>query len=95
MDSDISNASLTTSPTVAQPVLATQRRPAQLTLIVMKGDAIYGATDYWIEGERLFYVLRSGAQGALDLDDVDWNRTLQLNAERGLTFLVRDRPRGQ
>ena len=95
MDSDISNATLTTSPTVAEPVLATQRPPAQLTLIVLKGDAIYGATDYWIAGERLLYVMRSGAQGALDLDDVDWNRTLQLNAERGITLVFRDRPRGQ
>jgi hypothetical protein len=64
-------------------------------LIALKGDAVYGATDYWIEGKRLLYVVRSGAQGALDLDDVDWNRTLHLNAERGVTLVLRDRPRGQ
>ena len=95
MDRDISNATLATSPTVAEPVLTTQRPPAQLTLIVLKGDSIYGAIDYWIERKRLLYVVRSGAQGALDLDDVDWNRTLQLNAKRGVTLVLRDRPRGQ
>lgn len=92
MDRDISNGTLTTSPTDAEPVLTTQRPPAQLTLIALKGDAVYGATDYWIEGKRL---RRSGAQGALDLDDVDWNRTSHLNAERGVTLVLRDRPRGQ
>jgi hypothetical protein len=76
-------------------VLATERPAAQLTLIALKGEAIYAATDYWIdwkEGGRLLYLLRSGAEGALDLDEVDWAWTMQLNAERGITVTLRDRP---
>jgi hypothetical protein len=94
MPSEPSGAILTASPTAAaaESVLATERPPAQLTLIAMKGEAIYAVTDYWIQGGRLFYVLRSGAEGAFDLNEVDWDRTAQLNAERGITLTLRARP---
>ena len=96
MPSEPSAATLTASSAapVTESVIATERPPVQLTLIALKGETIYGATDYWIEGGRLFYVLRSGAEGALDLNEVDWDRTAQLNAERGITLTLRDRPRG-
>ncbi len=79
------------APPAEQSVLLTPL--AQVTLIASKGEAIYAATDYWIEGGRLFYVLGSGAEGAFDLREVDWDRTAQLNAERGITVTVRVRPR--
>lgn len=67
--------------------------PPRDTLIALKGEAIYAATDYWIEGGQLFCVLRSGGEGAFDLNNVDWERTTRLNAERGITFNLRARPR--
>jgi hypothetical protein len=67
--------------------------PGQLTLIALKGEAIYAATDYWIEGGRLVYVQQSGAEGAFNLDEVDWDRTAKLNTERGITVTLRPRPR--
>ena len=67
--------------------------PTRPTLIALKGEAIYAVTDYWIEGGRLFYVLRSGAEGAFELNEVDWGRTTQLNAERGIAVTLRARPR--
>jgi len=79
----------------ADSTVAAERPLAQLTLIALKGEAIYAITNYWIEGGRLFYVLRSGAEGALDLNDVDWDGTTQLNAERGITVTLRARPRVQ
>jgi hypothetical protein len=95
MQSDSSFTSLTALPVVpvAEPALATERLPAQLTLIALKGEAIYAATDYWVEGSRLLYVVRSGGEGAFDLSEVDWDRTAQLNAERGVTVTLRARPR--
>ena len=96
MPSEASGAALTapSDAPVAEYVIATERTPVQLTLIALKGEAIYAATDYCIEGGRLFYVLRSSVEGALDLNEVDWDRTAQLNAERGITVTLRARPRG-
>lgn len=65
--------------------------PPRDTLIALKGEAIYAATDYWIEGGQLFCVLRSGGEGAFDLNNVDWERSTRLNAERGITFNLRAR----
>ena len=93
MQSEASGTAAPSAAPAAESVLATASPPAQLTLIALKGEAIYGATDYWIEGSRLFYVLRSGAEGAFDLNEVDWGRTAQLNAERGITVTLRARPR--
>jgi len=93
MPSEASDATLTASSAApaAESVLATPR--AQDTLIALKGEAIYAVTDYWIEDRRLSYVLRSGTEGAFDLNEVDWSRTTQLNAERGTTVTLRARPR--
>ncbi len=93
MQSEASSTTLTAASAApaAESVPATP--PGQLTLIALKGEAIYAATDYWIQGGRLFYVLRSGTGGTFDLNEVDWDRTAQLNAERGITVTVRARPR--
>jgi hypothetical protein len=95
MQSEASGTTLKRSSAVpaTEPVLVTERPPAQLTLIALKGEAIYAVTDYWVEGSRLLHVLRSGAEGAFDLSEVDWDRTAQLNAKYGVTVTLRDRPR--
>ena len=82
------------SPTTLAPSLAadsglTAERLAQLTLIALKGGTVYGVTDYWIEDGRLFYTFGSGAEGTFESADVDWAKTIQLNAERGMVITLR------
>jgi hypothetical protein len=93
MQSEPSDTTLAEPPAEPAAESAPATPLAQVTLIALKGEAIYAATDYWIEGGRLFYVLRSGAEGTFDLHEVDWDRTAQLNAERGITVTLRPRPR--
>jgi len=95
MSGEAGDATLTASSAVpaAESVLATRR--ALDTLIALNGEGIYDVTDYWIEGGQLFCVLRSGGEGVFDLNKVDWERTIQLNAERGITLNLRGRPRVQ
>lgn len=92
MPNEASDATLTalSAAPAAESVLATPR--ALDTLIALKGEGIYDVTDYWIEGGQLFCVLRSGGEGVFDLNKVDWERTVQLNAERGITVNLRARP---
>jgi hypothetical protein len=93
MQSEASGTTLTESlaAPAADPVVAAPL--AQITLIALKGEAIYAVADYWVAGGRLSYELRSGAEGAFDLNEVDWNRTAQLNAERGIRVTLRVGPR--
>jgi hypothetical protein len=66
-----------------------QRRPSGLTLIVLKSEAIYAVTDYWLDNGRLNYVLSSGTDQSVDFGEVDWSKTLGLNAERGVPITLR------
>jgi hypothetical protein len=71
---------------------AVSRLP-QLTLIALKDGTIYGVTDYWIEGDHLFYALSSGTERAFDLNQVDWGKTTQIDAEIGIAVSLRPRPK--
>src|SRR6267154_2238535 len=64
-------------------------RPSGLTLIFLKSEAIYAVTDYWLDNGRLNYVLSSGTNQSVDLGEVDWSKTLGLNAERGVVITLR------
>jgi len=71
----------------AAPTLSNDPRTssASLTLIALRNETIYAVSEYWLAGDRLAYVLPSGAQESCPLNDVDLMRTTQLNSERGIT----------
>ncbi|MGC1257458.1 MAG: hypothetical protein WA867_17995 [Candidatus Acidiferrales bacterium] len=63
-----------------------------LTLVALKSEAIYPARDYWVAGRLLFYVLPDGSESSADLSSIDWQRTTDLNAERGVRVTLRTNP---
>jgi hypothetical protein len=77
------------APAAESKFLTSQQRP-QLTLLVLRNETIYAATDYWIDdGGLLIYTLSDGVQRTADLGDVDWGGTTRLNAERGVRVSLR------
>ena len=56
---------------------------SSLTLIALRNESIWAVSEYWLAGDRLDYILPSGAHESCALNDVDLMRTTQLNAERG------------
>jgi hypothetical protein len=68
--------------------------PAQprLILLVLRGGRMYLVTDYWVNNGKLNYTTGS-AQHALPLDALDLPMTRQLNAERGVPFILAARER--
>ena len=58
---------------------------SSLTLIALRNETIWAVSSYWLDGDRLDYVLPSGARESCDLNAVDLMRTTQLNAERGVS----------
>ncbi|MFZ0885831.1 MAG: hypothetical protein WAN14_20680 [Candidatus Acidiferrales bacterium] len=63
-----------------------------LTLVALKSEMIYPARDYWVAGRLLFYVLPDGSEASADLSSIDWQRTTDLNAERGVRVTLRTNP---
>ena len=67
---------------------AVETRVATVTRIALTSDADFEVTTYRIDGDRLNYVLPDGQTGAVDLQDVNWRKTSQLNAERGRAAIL-------
>ena len=72
----------------AAPKLSPVLSP-KLTLLVLKTGTVYAVADYWIDNNSLSYVLANGGNGALDLQDMDWGSTTQLNSERSVRVTLR------
>jgi hypothetical protein len=72
----------------AQPDLPSRA----LTLVALKSEMIYPASDYWVAGRLLFYTLPDGSEASTDLNSIDWQRTTDLNAERGVRVTLRTNP---
>ena len=85
-----------TAPAMAPPVSLGPAQPElpsrALTLVALKSEAIYPARDYWVAGSLLFYVLPDGSEASTDLKSIDWQRTTDLNAERGVRVTLRTTP---
>jgi hypothetical protein len=62
------------------------------TLIAMKQGTVYAVTQYRRDQDILAFVLINGALGTLNLRDVDWSTTTQLNSERGVKFTLHSSP---
>jgi hypothetical protein len=65
--------------------------PRSITLVALKSETIYPAKDYWVADRLLVYVLPDGSQASTDLNNIDWQRTMDLNAERGVRLTLRTR----
>ena len=63
-------------------------------LLYMKDGSVYSASGYKIEGGSLRYVLTSGDANAVNLDQVDIQRTVDENAKRGARVTLKP-PQGR
>jgi hypothetical protein len=78
------------APQTTQPSEPRAARP--LTLLQLKDGAMYALTDYWIEGGQLHYITSYGGENAVPIDRVDLDKTVQLNWDRGVEFVLRPKP---
>jgi len=59
----------------------------RLTLLVLRGGQMFLVTDYWVDNRNLDFTT-GGTLHALPLDALDMPMTRQLNAERGVPFIL-------
>ncbi len=60
-------------------------------LLYMKDRSVFAASDYWVEQGKLHYVLSTGAEKMVDLDQVDVKRTISGNADLGTQVNLKPR----
>jgi hypothetical protein len=71
------------------PATAPEARP--LSLLAFKDHSIVAVTDYWLEGETLYYETSYSGRVGIPLGQVDLPLTQQLNRERNLRFVLESR----
>jgi hypothetical protein len=57
-------------------------------VLVLRNGTSYVATGLHMDGNRLSYTQGDGTLGTVSLDDVDWTKTFQNNAENGTVLAV-------
>jgi hypothetical protein len=63
------------------------------TLLYMKDGSVFAASDFWVEDGKLHYVLSTGAEKMVDLDQVDVKRTIAENVDLGTQVTFKPRPK--
>jgi len=60
-------------------------------MLYLKDGAVYMVSDYWFADGKLVYSTSNG-QESVDMDRIDMQKTLDVNAKRGLVFTLRPEP---
>lgn len=60
-------------------------------LLYLTDGTMYPATDYWVSGSMVHYVVAYGGESTVPIDQVDMQRTIEENAKRGVRFNLRPR----
>ncbi len=63
-----------------------------MTLLQLKDGSMYGLVDYWLEDGRLHYLTTYGGENSIPIERIDLDKTVQLNYERGVEFVLRPKP---
>jgi hypothetical protein len=58
-----------------------------VTLLQLRDGSMYGLTDYWVKDGELHYTTTYGGQNSLPFERIDFEKTVQLNADRGVPFV--------
>jgi len=61
-------------------------------LLYLKDGTMCAATDYWIAGGKLHYVVDYSGEEAVGLDELDLQRTVDENAKLGVRFVLKPSP---
>ena len=64
-------------------------------VLFLKDGTVYAVTEYWVADNKLHYVTNYGGENAIDLDTIDMQRTVDVNAKRGITITLRPAPQTQ
>ena len=64
-------------------------------VLFLKDGTVYAITDYWIADNKLHYVTNYGGENSIPLDQLDMQRTVDVNAKRGINITLRPTPQQQ
>jgi hypothetical protein len=63
-----------------------------LVVLYMKTGTVYAVKDYWIADGKLHYKPSYGGENTIEMDDLDLQQTVDVNAKGGVSFTLRPPP---
>lgn len=63
-----------------------------LVVLYMKNGAVYAVTNYWVADNKLHYLTSYGAENTIDMDELDLQKTVDVNSARGVQFTLKPAP---
>ncbi len=63
-----------------------------LVMLYMKTGTVYAVKDYWIADGKLHYRPSYGGENTIEMDDLDLQQTVGVNAKSGVNFTLRPQP---
>jgi hypothetical protein len=61
-------------------------------VLYLKDGTVFLISEYWLENNQIHYVSGDGIEHIIDLDSVDLQKTVDVNAKRGVAFTLRPAP---
>jgi hypothetical protein len=61
-------------------------------VLYLKDGTVYLISDYWLANNQIHYVTGDGVEHAIDMDVVDLQQTVDVNAKRGMEFTLKPAP---
>jgi hypothetical protein len=68
-------------------------RPEPLAVLWMNGGTSFAVADYWLADGRLHYLTSYGGENSVAMDELDLQKTVDANANRGVEFVLRPGPK--
>lgn len=56
--------------------------------LVLKDGTVFGVTSYWLLNDRLFYITTYQIQSSISIDQLDLQKTVDMNWKRGVAFTL-------
>lgn len=79
-----------------QPPSANTSTATQLIVdLVLKDGTVFGVTTYWLLNDRLFYITTYQIQSSIPIDQLDLQKTVDMNYKRGVAFTLTPQPPDQ
>jgi hypothetical protein len=81
----------------ANPVYVYGEESPDLPQLYLKDGTVYNVTDYWLVDDQLHFTMLAEDQAkpeeyAIGFDELDLQKTVDVNTQRGFRFVLRDEP---
>jgi hypothetical protein len=84
------------SPSATSPIFVYGEEGRELVQLYLRDGTIYNVTDYWLVNDQLHCTTVEGngtkAEHVIDFDQLDLQKTIDVNTARGFRFVLRNEP---